>query len=155
VVSTTTTSTTVVTSTSEVDTTTTSEGSNVVTTVEEAEAILRELWFGWFEGIYNRDEDRIREVVGSSQQVDAAVAQFGQLELTRAPMTSDFTFTDTEILHASDDCTAIWTQTTASGFTSIGFEGVHIFRQSEESWFFVSLWTHRDDLWEAECEAQF
>jgi hypothetical protein len=27
-----------------------------VETVEQAEAILRELWFGWFEGIYNEDE---------------------------------------------------------------------------------------------------
>ncbi|MEX2250445.1 MAG: hypothetical protein WD895_00070, partial [Acidimicrobiia bacterium] len=33
---------------------------HVVTTVEEAEEILRALWFGWFEGIYNQDEERIK-----------------------------------------------------------------------------------------------
>ncbi|MGH8950519.1 MAG: hypothetical protein ACRDX9_03750, partial [Acidimicrobiia bacterium] len=59
-----TTTTTQVTTTTSAATTTT-DGSHVVTTVEEAEAILRDLWFGWFEGIYNQDEDRIREVVGT------------------------------------------------------------------------------------------
>ena len=38
---------------------------HVVETVEEAETILRELWFGWFEGIYHQDEQRIREVVAT------------------------------------------------------------------------------------------
>ena len=45
--------------------TSTTTAAHVVTTVEEAEAILADLWFGWFEGIYNQDEARIREVVGS------------------------------------------------------------------------------------------
>ena len=58
-------------------TSTTSDGSHVVETVEEAEAILRELWFGWFEGIYNQDEDRIREVVVLEQTVDTARQAFG------------------------------------------------------------------------------
>ena len=39
-------------------TTTTVAESHVVETVAEAEEILRNLWFGWFEGIYNQDEDR-------------------------------------------------------------------------------------------------
>ena len=47
--------------------TTTVVESHVVETVEEAEAILRELWFGWFAGIYNQDEDRIREVVATEE----------------------------------------------------------------------------------------
>ncbi len=44
-------------------TTSTDADSHVVETVAEAEEILRQLWFGWFEGIYNEDVDRIREVV--------------------------------------------------------------------------------------------
>ena len=154
-VETTTTTTTVATSTTAAGTTTTSDPSHVVTTVEEAEAILRELWFGWFEGIYNQDEDRIKEVVGSSQQINAAVAQFGQLDLARVPTGADFTFAGTEILRSSGSCTAIWTLMTASGFTDVTLEGVHVFRWSGDSWLFVSLWTHPDDLWEGDCEAQF
>ena len=54
--------------------------SHIVETVEEAEEILRELWFGWFEGIYNQDEDRIREVVATEESVEEAKSQFGQVE---------------------------------------------------------------------------
>ncbi len=68
------------TSTSSSTATTSTESSSttlapqVVTTIEEAEAILAELWFGWFEGIYNQDEARIREVVGSQAMLDNALA---------------------------------------------------------------------------------
>jgi hypothetical protein len=60
-----TTTSTQVTSTTSTDhpTTSTVADSHVVETVAEAEEILRQLWFGWFEGIYNEDVDRIREVV--------------------------------------------------------------------------------------------
>ena len=68
--------------------TTTTLESHVVTTVEEAEVILRELWFGWFEGIYNQDEDRIRDVVGSPTALDNALAQFGVMEFALPRLTS-------------------------------------------------------------------
>ena len=128
---------------------------HLVTSVDEAEEILRGLWFGWFEGIYNQDEDRIREVVGSSNQIDAAIAQFGELEMSRPPIPTDFAFAATEILEASASCTAIWTEMSASGFGEPAVEGVHVFRRSEDRWLFVSIWTHADDLWEADCTAEF
>ena len=67
-----TTTTTLVTTTSAPPTTSTTEDTHIVATVGEAEEILRALWFGWFEGIYNQDEDRIREVVGTQAMLDAA-----------------------------------------------------------------------------------
>ncbi|MFQ5523113.1 MAG: hypothetical protein ACE5F5_06000, partial [Acidimicrobiia bacterium] len=73
------------TTTTAVGTTTTTIESHVVETVEEAEAILRELWFGWFEGIYNQDEDRIREVVATEEQVEDARAQFDVMTFTEPP----------------------------------------------------------------------
>src|SRR3990172_2759115 len=58
-------STTTTTTVANLTTTSTTAESHVVTTVEEAEAVLRQLWLGWFEGIYNQDEERIREVVAT------------------------------------------------------------------------------------------
>jgi hypothetical protein len=83
------------------DTTTTSaaEGSHVVETVEEAEEILRELWFGWFEGIYLQDEDRIREVVVLEETVETARESFG-VEFEREPRPEDIEFANTEILRS-------------------------------------------------------
>jgi hypothetical protein len=151
----TTTTTLLPTTTTTLPTTSTTADTHVVATVEEAEEILRALWYGWFEGIYNQDEDRIREVVGSSNQIEAAVAQFGQLEVTRPPAASDFAFSGTEILEASPTCTAIWTEMSATGFGAPAVEGVHVFRWSEGKWLFISLWTHQDDLWEGDCAAEF
>ena len=76
----TTTTTLVMTTTTAPPTTSTTEVTHIVATVGEAEEILRALWFGWFEGIYNEDEDRIREVVGTQAMLDAARSQFGVME---------------------------------------------------------------------------
>ncbi len=73
----TTTTTLLTTTTTAPPTTSTTEDTHIVATVGEAEEILQALWFGWFEGIYNQDEDRIREVVGTQAMLDAARTQFG------------------------------------------------------------------------------
>lgn len=135
--------------------TTSTAATHVVATVEEAEEILRDLWFGWFEGIYNQDEARIREVVGNPSQVEAAKDQFGQLEMSRQPVPEDFSFTATEILEATVDCTAVWSEMSTTGFTTAEVSGVHVFRWLDGTWLFVSLWTLRDDLWEDDCTVPF
>jgi hypothetical protein len=139
------------------DATTTSSGTvgdpEIIETVEEAEEILRELWFGWFEGIYNQDEDRIKEVVASQSQLDAAIAQFGVMEFTEPPSPSGVSFTDIEILHADETCLAIWSEVAISEFTTAAFDGVHVFRVDAGTWKMTSIW-NRGDLWEQECDAQ-
>jgi hypothetical protein len=133
-------------------TSTTAEG-HVVTTVEEAEAVLRQLWFGWFEGIYNQDEERIREVVGTETALDNAVAQFGVMEFAGPPTPEGVSISDIQILRADSDCLAIWAQV-ASNFRTGSTQVVQVFRRADDSWLLVSLWTFRGDLWEADCESQ-
>ena len=135
--------------------TTTTDGSHVVTTVEEAEVILRDLWFGWFEGIYNQDEDRIREVVGTQAMLDAAVGQFGVMAFEQAPSREEILFAESEILLTSESCLVVWSRSdTAFLPTGAPREGVDVLRWNGESWQLGSSWAHRDDLWEADCEAE-
>lgn len=137
-------------------TTSTSEpGSHVVETVEEAEAILRDLWFGWFEGIYNQDEDRIREVVATEAQIDAAVAQFGQIAFASEPASHLMVLGDTEILRADRECLSVWAVLDVSALTGAVTEGVHVFRWVQDSWRLVSLWAYQEDLWENDCLSRF
>jgi hypothetical protein len=124
-----------------------------VETVEEAEEILRELWFGWFEGIYNQDEDRIREVVATEESVEEALAQFGKVEFFRAPGANDIRFDSTELLRTDQDCLAVWTTMTLVGFREGDSENVHILRWHGERWRSLSVWRHREDLWEADCDS--
>jgi len=148
-------STTTSTSTAEPTTTTTASepDGHVVETVEEAEEILRELWFGWFEGIYNQDEDRIREVVASEEQVATAREQFGVMEFTSSPTEEALTFTGTEILRSDARCAAIWSGPQSS-FRPGSSSGVHVIRRVDERWVMVSYWLNRGDLWEQDCEVE-
>ena len=132
-------------------TTSTTEATHVVASVEEAEGILRGLWFGWFEGIYNQDEDRIREVVGTQSALDDAREQFGAMDFQREPRPSDIVTTETEILRSDDECLVIWTNLGISGFSSGTSAGVHVLRWNGEKWVSLSLWEFKNDLWEEDC----
>lgn len=138
-----------------VATTTTRLESHVVETVEEAEEILRALWFGWFEGIYNQDEDRIREVVGSQKLLDAGVAAFGA-SFESAPSHQGIVLTGTEILHSDDHCLAVWGHLDVTAFrgSEAVTENVVVVRWKDERWLLLSTWVYKEDLWEADCESQ-
>lgn len=151
------------TTTSEMPTTTTSASTTTTTmdplqvrdveTVKQAEAILRELWFGWFEGIYNQDEDLIREVVANPNQVEAAVEQFGQLEFQAAPSSQLLHLTDIEILRSDQDCLVVWATIDATQISGAQTDGVHVVRWFNDRWALLSLWGSPQELWEADCEA--
>jgi hypothetical protein len=137
-------------------TTTSSTPTHVVATVEEAEEILRDLWFGWFEGIYNQDEARIREVVGTQAMLDAARAQFGVMEFTAPPTGDAIVVQSLEILRADEACLVVWV-TGAAPFIDASdnsVASVEVIRWSGDAWLLVSTWQHRDDLWEADCEGE-
>jgi len=134
-------------------TTSTVDDSHVVETVEEAEEILRELWFGWFEGIYNQDEERIREVVATEDQVEQARAQFGVMEFFSQPMAKNIIFDESEILRSDDNCLAIWTVLRVNGFREGESRNLHVLRSRAGSWVQLGLWVNRNDLWAKDCES--
>ena len=132
-------------------TTSTIDDSHVVETVEEAEEILRELWFGWFEGIYNQDEERIREVVANPDLISSAVSQFGVMEFDQQPTSDSILISEVELLRSDSGCLGVWA--VASGeFRQGSIEGVHVFRWDSATWLLINTWPLRDDLWEADCD---
>ena len=128
---------------------------HVVETVEEAEAILRELWFGWFEGIYNQDEERIREVVVLEETVETAKESFGLMQFSRAPSPELIRLEDVEILRTDQDCLAVWSSLDVREFRpdATGSSGVYVMRWIDRGWALLSVWPNRGDLWEADCES--
>lgn len=136
-------------------TTTAGEGSHVVETVEEAEEILRELWFGWFEGIYLQDEERIREVVVLEETVETARESFGQMEFSREPTLDLVNLEATEVLRSDAECLALWSVMSVTQFRDGATDsgGVHVVRYTEDGWRLLSVWQHREDLWEEDCDS--
>ena len=150
----TTTTTLLTTTTTSPTTTPTTEDTHIVATVGEAEEILQALWFGWFEGIYNQDENRIREVVGTQAMLDAALEQFGVMEFGREPRATDLAYSASEILRADESCLVVWTTTRVSGFNEATTTDVHVLRSRDDSWVLASLWREKNDLWDTDCEFQ-
>jgi hypothetical protein len=150
-----TTTTTIVTTTTAAPTTTATEATPVVTTVEEAEEILTGLWFGWFEGIYNEDGDRIREVVGTQGMLDAARESFGA-PFTAQPSIEGVRLIQTEILRSDEACLVVWMGIDVSAFRGEGSQSqmVTVVRRTDDMWKLASTWTHRDDLWDADCVSE-
>ena len=136
-----------------VTTTSLADGSHVVETVEEAEEILRELWFGWFEGIYNQDVDRIREVVATEDSVTQAIEQFAAMEFSREPHPDDIHFRDSEILRTDESCLAVWTALRLGGFREGETQNVHVLRLRDGHWVRLGLWVNTSDLWETDCDS--
>jgi hypothetical protein len=134
---------------------TTSADSHVVTSVEEAEEILRALWFGWFEGIYNRDEERIKEVVATQSMLDAAREAFGA-EFDSPPSPSAVVIDDLEILRSDSRCLATWSRVDISALRGEGSvtESVVILRRSEDAWKMATTWSFKEDLWQSDCESE-
>ena len=133
-------------------TTTTVDESRVVDSVEEAEAILRDHYFTWFLGIFEEKTEEIQKSVILQSQVEAAVAQFGQMEFDEPPSPEGLTFDQTDILQANQECLSVWT-VISSTFREGSSAGVVVFRWQDARWKFLSSWASRDDLWEADCES--
>jgi len=135
--------------------TSTTADTHVVATVEEAEEILRALWFGWFEGIYNQDEDRIREVVGTQAMLDAAREAF-EAPFTARPSLEDVRLNQTDILRSDEACLVVWMGIDVSAFRGEGSQSemVAVVRRADDMWKLASTWTHKDDLWDADCESE-
>src|SRR5690554_4371097 len=130
---------------------TTTEDDHVVDTVEEAEEILRGIWFAWFEGIYNQDEDRIWEVSVTEEQVGEASDAFGEMQFGQPPTPDGLQFEDTEILLTTSDCLGVWTSMNVA-FRGGASSGVNVLRFHEGRWKLLNYWRHRDDLWREDCD---
>lgn len=150
-----TTTTTTTTTVPETTSTTAAPDDHVVETVEEAEEILRELWIGWFEGIYNEDEERIREVVVLEETVETARESFGSMEFSQEPQPGLIELASLELLRSDSDCLAVWAELNVGAFRpgATGSEGVYVVRYVDNSWALLSVWPNREDLWEPDCES--
>jgi hypothetical protein len=125
-----------------------------VETVEQAEGILRNIYYGWFEGIYGQDEDRIREVVLTQSLIEAATDQFGVMEFSSEPNPAQIDFQGTEILRSDQDCLVLWTTGVAEFLEGdLQTTGVQVLRWADR-WGLYSAWQSRSDLWQDDCESQ-
>jgi hypothetical protein len=155
---TTTTSTTVAitTTTSSTSTTTVPETTTTVfedQRIAEVTEIVREVVFGWFDAIYNKDKDALQSVVAVQQQFDTGVGAMDNPDYFVAQPTSDSLVIDVKrILADTNACLAVTYYANAEEFRGEGAETerteVYWPRPSDGSWRSAYL----GDEWSAACE---
>jgi hypothetical protein len=116
--------------------------------------ILQELWFGWFEAIYNKDADALWEVVATTRLRDNAVVAMDTMSFTGAPDVADIAV-DHEILLDRHDCLVVDQSVDTTAFRSEGglFETVSVlWPDPARGWRLASAWRNPNDLWLPDCD---
>jgi hypothetical protein len=138
-------------------TTTTTEPTTTTISAEariaEVEAILRDLWFGWFDAIYRKDAAALWEVVATSTKHAEGVqamefAEFGE------PTPEGVQVEVLEILLDRTDCLVVHDRVSVGGFTIEGSsEAVDILWPDERyGWRRATAWVNPSDLWLSDCD---
>jgi hypothetical protein len=87
--------------------------------------------------------------------LDAARESFGA-PFTAQPSIEGVLLTQTEILRSDEECLVVWMGIDVSAFRGEGSQSqmVTVARRADDMWNLASTWTHRDDLWDADCESE-
>ena len=136
---------------------TTSEQTTSTTNAEhrlaEVEALLQDLWLGWFDAIYRKDPDALWRVVATTRNHDAGVAAMDTMDFTAPPSVQSFQLEDLEILLDRPDCLVTFYQIDASvmldqppsQFVSV------MWPHPQHGFRFASDWRFPNDLWAPDC----
>jgi hypothetical protein len=140
------------TTTTEPDTTTTISAE---ARIAEVEAILRDLWFGWFDAIYRKDADALWEVVATSTGYEDGLAAMQTLEFLVQP-TAETTYVSVrEILLDRADCLVVALELQAQGYLGPDATTVSVdvlWPDERYGWRLATRWTDRNDQWLSDCD---
>lgn len=121
--------------------------------VAEVEAILEELWFGWFDAIYRQDEDALWQVVATTTKHTEGVEAMEIAGFDRAPTPEDIDIEVIEILLDRPDCLVVYDEIVVSGFNDGVSAGVDVLWPDDRyGWRIATAWVNPNDLWQADCD---
>ncbi|CAN5878210.1 hypothetical protein BH23ACT5_BH23ACT5_14090 [soil metagenome] len=123
---------------------------------EEVRLILEDLWFRWFDAIYHDDEEAVREVVSTQRGLDDFAQAVAQMDLPRKPQRGDVRVQAVEVLRDDDDCLVVFHDLDLTEWRGPDSQSslVDVLFPYESGWRFATTWQNRNDLWEADCEAE-
>lgn len=132
--------------------TTTDEGARV----EEVRLILEDLYFRWFQAIYNNDEEAVRDVIATQNNLSDFRSAVENLELPRSPELGDITVRDINLLRDDPDCLVAEFVLDLSSWRGEGMvtEGVDVLLRVGQEWRFGTSWESANDLWQEDCEIE-
>jgi hypothetical protein len=122
--------------------------------IAEVEAILTDLWFGWFDAIYRKDADALWNVVATTRYQEVGVAAMDDLVFVMEPSIDSIDVSTHQVLLDRPDCLV--------GFSDISVtfldgsptsQQVNVLWWDEDrEWRFAAAWRYPGDLWQADCD---
>jgi hypothetical protein len=121
--------------------------------VEEVRLILEDLYFRWFDAIYRNDEEAVRTISATSNNIDDFHRAVETLELPSAPEREDIVVRDVEVLHDDPTCLVSFSVLDVSAWQGAGAvtDGVNVLLPVAGEWRFGTAWENKNDLWESDC----
>ena len=137
-------------------TSTTTTTSVVVDREAEVEAVLQELWFGWFDAIYRKDEEALRRVVATEDAYQDGLTAMERATFIAAPTLHETRVEVLEILRDSPTCLVVWSRVDVSVYRGEGMtsEAVEVLWPTSDGWAHASSWLYPEDLWEQDCPSE-
>lgn len=123
--------------------------------VEEVRLILEDLYFRWFDAIYRNDEAAVREVVATEARLAAFHEMAANHGYPSPPAREAVRVLELTVLLDSPDCLVVFNTLDLSEWLGDGerSSGVDVLWPHETGWRRATLWTHPNDLWRTDCEA--
>jgi hypothetical protein len=156
---TTTTMTTSTTSSTLASVTTTTEPITSVTTQEqrlaEVEELLQDLWFGWFDAIYRKDEEALWRVVATADKHAEGVSAMAFASFESVPTRQGVVVRSLEILLDRPDCLVVFSELDVTEFRGEGAtsSGVDVlWPDPRYGWRQATSWINRNDIWLHDCD---
>lgn len=147
----------VTTTTTMVVTTTTVQATTTTTVVDreaEIEEILRDFYFGWFDGIYREDVDTLDRIAGSEDVFEQGVAAFGKPKFTTAPTRDAVGVEVKNVLLDRPDCLVVSADIDFRSFIDIDrvMPAVDVFFRVGDGWGRAISYEYEKEMWLVACD---
>ena len=122
--------------------------------IAEVEAILADVWFGWFDAIYRKDADALWNVVATSSKRETAISAMDSLRFDEAPSLSATQLSVDQILLDRSDCLVVQADVAATFVDpDAATQSVYVlWPDPRYGWRLASSWVYANDLWQADCD---
>lgn len=124
--------------------------------IEEVRLILEDLYYRWFDAIYRNDEEAVRDVVATSNNIADFREAVTTLNLERPPERGEIRVTDVEVLRDDSRCLVAFSTLDVSAWRGAGAttEGVDVLLPVSGDWRLATTWESESDLWQTDCEIE-
>ncbi|MEX2653986.1 MAG: hypothetical protein WD532_03045 [Acidimicrobiia bacterium] len=133
---------------------TTTTTSVVVDREIEIEEILRDFYFGWFDGIYRQNVDTLDRVAGSTEVFESGVAAFGKPKYTAAPTREAVGVEVKNVLLDRPDCLVVSADIDFRSFIDIDrvMPAVDVFFRVGDGWGRAVSYQYEKEMWQFACD---